>query len=150
MGWIVHRHGVLYAQEQGWNPLIEAYTAEIVAAFLRRADTQREGCWLAEFEGRRLGSVMLVRNDEHTAQLRLLYVEPEARGAGLGRRLVQECLHQAKRRGYHRMLLLTNSLLLPARGLYQSLGFVCTAQAPSDEFGAAAMSETWMLDWAPP
>jgi GNAT superfamily N-acetyltransferase len=150
MGWIVHRHGVLYGQELGWNPLIEAYTADIVAGYLRRNDTEWERCWLAEYEGRVLGSVMLVRLADDTAQLRLLYVEPDARGLGLGRWLVQECIRTAQQLGYQRMLLLTNSELLPARALYQSLGFECTAQEPSDEFGKPSASETWVLSLAAP
>ena len=148
MGWIVHRHGVLYGQELGWSPMIEAYTADIVAGYLSRNDTQWERCWLAEYEGRVLGSVMLVRLADDTAQLRLLFVEADARGLGLGRSLVQECIRTAQQLGYQRMLLLTNSELLAARALYQSLGFECTAQEPTEQFGKPSASETWVLEFS--
>lgn len=149
MGWIVHRHGALYAQEQGWNHVIEAVTAEIVAAFLRRHDTTWERCWIAERAGQVLGSVMLVRRDADTAtaQLRLLYVEPCARGLGLGKRLVQACIAHAKALGYQRMMLWTNDVLLPARGIYQAEGFRLTSVEPYDEFGKPGASEFWELDW---
>lgn len=147
LGWIVFRHGALYAQEQGWNHMIEAVTAEIAADFLRRNDRTWERCWIAEYRGLRLGSVMLVRRDERTAQLRLLYVEPQARGLGLGKRLVRECIAHAKALGYARMMLWTNDVLLPARGIYKAEGFRLTGEEPYDEFGKPGRSEVWELDW---
>jgi DNA-binding MarR family transcriptional regulator/N-acetylglutamate synthase-like GNAT family acetyltransferase len=143
LGWVVHRHAALYAQEYGWDGSFEAMVAEIVARFIRRFDPARERCWIAERDGRILGSVTLVRMTDATAQLRLLYVEPQARGAGLGRLLVDECERFARQAGYRRIRLWTNSVLLAARAIYEGTGYRLIAQEPHRSFGHDLVGETW-------
>ncbi len=116
MGWIIHRQSVLYAQEYGWNSEYEALVAEIVAKFVQEFDPASERCWIAEKDGKVVGSAFMVRQDETTAKLRLLYVEASARGLGIGSRLVEECLHFARQVGYKKMILWTNSVLTGAAG----------------------------------
>jgi DNA-binding MarR family transcriptional regulator/GNAT superfamily N-acetyltransferase len=145
MGWVVERHGVLYCQEYGWDSHIEALTAEIVATFLKNFDPARERCWIAEMDGERVGSVFLVRETDEVARLRLLLVEPQARGLGLGKRLVDECVHFAREAGYRKITLWTHAVLVAARAIYRQGGFTLTEQWVHDDFGKPEPSETWEL-----
>ncbi|HEX2213479.1 MAG TPA: helix-turn-helix domain-containing GNAT family N-acetyltransferase [Mycobacterium sp.] len=144
LGWVVERHGARYAAEYGWNSSFEALVARIVAEFAERADTSREAAWIAEVDGVRAGCVFCTdANAEDTAQLRLLLVEPFARGAGVGTRLVDECLRFAKRAQYQRITLWTNDVLLAARRIYERAGFVCDRREPHQSFGADLVGEYW-------
>ena len=138
IGWIAHRHGVLYAQEYGWDEKFEAMVAGIGAKFVENFDPARERCWLAEQDGNIAGSIMLVRKSATVAKLRLLYVEPSTRGSGLGTRLVKECVGFARECGYRKVTLWTNTMLLAARRIYEREGF----QLISTE----GDFETWDLD----
>jgi DNA-binding MarR family transcriptional regulator/N-acetylglutamate synthase-like GNAT family acetyltransferase len=146
IGWVIERHGALYASEYGWTMEFEALVAEIAAAFLNHLDPARERCWIAERDGVNLGCVFLVKKDDHTAKLRLLLVEPQARGLGIGRRLVHECIAFARKAGYRKITLWTQSILLPARQLYADAGFRLLESKPNRSFGADLISETWDLD----
>jgi GNAT superfamily N-acetyltransferase len=144
MGWVTERHGVLYGREYGW-PKLESVTARIVADFLDTFDAERERCWIAERGGERLGSVFVVKESEDVARLRLLLVEPQARGLKLGRRLVDECLTFARDRGYREMVLWTHRELTAARAIYQAVGFRLEETWTHEDFGKPAVSETWRL-----
>ena len=143
MGWVVHRHGALYAQEYGWDERFEALVAEIVAEFVKNYDPKRERCWIAERKGEIVGSVFLVKKDDITAKLRLLYVEPSARGLGIGKRLVDECLRFARQVGYRKITLWTQSNLAAARGIYEKAGFKLVGQQNHKSFGKELVAETW-------
>jgi DNA-binding MarR family transcriptional regulator/GNAT superfamily N-acetyltransferase len=149
MGWVVERHGALYFQEYGWNEEFEALVAAITADFIRKLDPARERCWIAEHDGQRVGSVFLVAGEGGCAKLRLLLVEPEARGLGLGRRLVSECVSFARAAGYARIVLWTQANLTAARHLYQQAGFECTGREPHRSFGHELIAETWELGLEP-
>lgn len=145
MGWVTHRHGVLYAQEYGWNEQFEALVAQIVADFINNYKPERERCWIAEMNGEIVGSVFVVQSSETVAKLRLLLVEPKARGLGLGTRLVEECIRFARRRGYKKLMLWTNSVLLEARHIYKKTGFTLIAEEAHHSFGHDLVGETWEL-----
>jgi len=145
MGWVVHRHGVLYKQEYDWDEHFEALVAQIVADFINNYQPARERCWIAEMEGEIIGSVFVVRSSETVAKLRLLLVEPNARGLGLGTRLVEECIRFARRSGYQKLMLWTNSVLVEARHIYQKTGFTLIAQEEHHSFGHDLVGETWEL-----
>jgi DNA-binding MarR family transcriptional regulator/GNAT superfamily N-acetyltransferase len=143
MGWVVHRHGAVYDETFGWGTPFETVVAEIVAAFLKRHDPARERAWIAERDGEPVGSVFLVARSKTVAQLRLLLVEPAARGGGLGHRLVDECLRFAKAAGYRRIMLWTQANLAPARHIYEKAGFRVVRSEPNHEFGEDLVSEIW-------
>ena len=149
LGWVVHRHGAVYASEYGYDAQFEALVAEIVARFVQRFDPARERCWIAERDGAAVGSVFLVARSGTVAQLRLLLVEPQARGSGLGTRLVDECVRFARQAGYRKLVLWTQSELSAARRLYQAAGFRIVRKERNHSFGKALVSETWALELRP-
>lgn len=146
MGLVVANQAVVYAQEYGWNSEYEALVAEIVAKFIRDFDRTCERCWIAEKDGRMVGSVFVVRQDETTAKLRLLYVDAGTRGLGIGRRLVDECLRFARQVGYKRMMLWTNSVLADARRIYEKAGFQLVEEEKHHSFGKDLVGQVWARD----
>ncbi|MGQ0815598.1 MAG: GNAT family N-acetyltransferase [Gemmatimonadota bacterium] len=145
MGWIIHRQGVLYFEEYGWDERFEAIVAKVAAEFIEAFDPARDRCWIAELDGRIVGSVFCMKQSEDKARLRLLYVEPEARGTGLGRRLVRECIDFARSAGYRTLSLWTNHVLVTARRIYEAEGFTLVAEQPHDRFGHDLIGQTFEL-----
>jgi len=145
MGWVTHRHGVLYAEEYGWDEHFEALVAQIVADFINNYNPERERCWIAEMNGEIVGSIFVVQASESVAKLRLLLVEPRARGMGLGMRLVEECIRFARKRGYQKLVLWTNDILVEARHIYSKTGFKLVAREASHSYGHDLVGETWEL-----
>jgi DNA-binding MarR family transcriptional regulator/GNAT superfamily N-acetyltransferase len=145
LGWIAHRQGILYSQEYGWDATYEALVAEILAGFVRNFDPALERAWVAERAGGIIGSVFLVHASTDVAKLRLLYVEPTARGLGLGKRLVQECIDFARIKGYKTLTLWTNDVLVAARRIYQAAGFQLTKEERHHSFGKDLVGQTWDL-----
>ena len=145
LGWIVHRHGVLYAEEFGWDQRFEGLVAGIVAAFAAKNDAATERCWIADSQGEPVGSVFLVRRSPRVAQLRLLLVEPSARGLGVGARLVDECINFAREAGYRKLMLWTHSNLIAARQIYARRGFALATEERYEAFGQQLVNETWEL-----
>lgn len=150
MGWVVHRHGVLYAEAYGWDEMFEALVAGIVAGFIENHDPKLERCWIAEMAGENVGSVFLVRHSEAVAQLRMLLIEPKARGQGLGSCLVRECESFARGAGYRKIKLWTNDVLVAARHIYRKAGYRLVDSEPHHSFGRDLVGETWELDLTVP
>ncbi len=146
MGWVVHLHGMLYAQEYGWDDTFEALVAGIVAKFIQNFDPKRERCWIAEIDGEIVGSVFLVKESETVSKLRLLIVHPKARGLGIGKRMVNECLRFARQAGYRKTMLWTNNVLLAARHIYETMGFKLVLEEPHHSFGHDLVGETWEME----
>ena len=146
IGWIVSRHGALYAQDYGWDISFEALAAEIGAQFITNYDAAREHCWIAEIDGEPVGSVFVVKASDRVAKLRLLLVERRARGLGVGRALTEQCIRFARQAGYSSMTLWTQSILVAARGIYQRAGFRRVKEEPHHSFGVDLIGETWELE----
>lgn len=146
LGWVVMAHGELYATEFGWDTRFEALVARIVADYAADHDSAREAAWIAEVDGQRVGCVFCVAEDETTAKLRILLVDPRGRGHGVGRRLVDTCLDFARAAGYRRITLWTNDVLASARRIYEATGFVLVEQEPHHSFGRDLVGQNWARD----
>ncbi len=146
IGWVIYRHGILYSQEYGWDGTFEALVAEIGAKFLRDFDPKYECSWIAERDGEILGNVFLIRKSKNVCQLRMLLVEPKARGLGIGARLVEECIRFARRIGYKKMELSTNKALTAARHIYTKAGFHMTGEKSEHLWGQNQVNESWEID----
>jgi GNAT superfamily N-acetyltransferase len=147
MGWVIHRQAALYHQEYGWNEEFEALLAEIAAEFIRAFKPGKERCWIAERDGQTLGAVFLVRDTDEIAKLRMLYVEPSARGLGVGRALVAACLGFAREAGYRSVTLWTNDILAAARRIYVDEGFRLVSEERHHSFGHDLVGQHWRLDF---
>jgi GNAT superfamily N-acetyltransferase len=145
MGWVVHAHGRLYFEERGWDERFEALVAGIAKDFIERLDPSRERCWIAEMDGEPVGCVFAVEQSRSVAKLRLLLVEPKARGRGLGKRLVEECIAFARAKGYRRLVLWTQSNLAAARAIYRKTGFRKIKEEKHASFGVRLTGEYWEL-----
>lgn len=145
IGWVVQQHGEIYAREYGWDSTFEALVAGIAGEFLLKFQPEWERCWIAELNGERVGAIFVVRKSASVAQLRLLILAPAARGLGLGGRLVDECIAFARRKGYKKMVLWTNSCLLAARSIYAKRGFQLTKTEPHESYGQQLVGETWEM-----
>lgn len=145
-GWVVHRHGALYGNEHGYDSQFEALVAEVVSKFIREFKPGLEKCWIAEVDGQKAGSIFLVQDSPGVAKLRLLLVEPMARGQGVGKLLVDTCIQFARQAGYQKLILWTESELETARHIYERAGFEKVSQETHDLFGKPQIGETWALD----
>jgi DNA-binding MarR family transcriptional regulator/predicted GNAT family N-acyltransferase len=145
IGWVISRHAAVYAEEYGWDISFEALVAEITAQFIRSFDATCEHCWIAEVDGEPAGSVFLVKSTDETAKLRLLLVEKKARGLGIGRALTEQCIRFAREKGYGKIVLWTQSILVAARDIYRRAGFRLIAEEPHHSFGVDLIGETWEL-----
>jgi len=146
MGWIVHRQAILYADEYGWDGTYETLAAEIVAQFIKHYDPKREHAWVAEKDGERVGAVFVAKGSDQIVKLRLLHVERQARGLGIGKRLVEECIRFARQAGYEKMTLWTQSILHAARHIYKMAGFQVVHEEKHHSFGKDLTAETWELN----
>ena len=149
LGWVVHRHGTLYASEYGYDERFEGLVSKVVGEFVDHFDAKRERCWIADVGGVPVGSVFLVKKTDTVAKLRLLLIDPAARGHGLGKRLVRECTRFARSRGYEAIELWTQSELLAARTLYEREGYALVATETHAMFGSKGVAETWRLELKP-
>lgn len=145
LGWVIHRNGVLYHEEYGWDQNFEALVAEVLGKFLRKLDPARERAWIAERDGKIVGSIFCVSKSKTVAALRVLYVEPSARGLGIGNSLVNECIAFARAAGYHKLTLWTNSVLDSARKIYQAKGFMLVDEERHHSFGKDLVGQNWDL-----
>lgn len=145
-GWVVHRHGELYAQEYGWDETFEGLVARIVADYIDHRDPRRESAWIAEVNGSRIGCIFCTKKTEDLAQLRILLVEPSVRGMGVGTRLVEECIRFATRAGYEKLMLWTNDVLVDARRIYERAGFRLVEEEAHHSFGVDLVGQNWIRD----
>jgi DNA-binding MarR family transcriptional regulator/N-acetylglutamate synthase-like GNAT family acetyltransferase len=146
MGWVIQRHGELYAREYGWDETMEAFVAEIAAKFIKEFDPKKERAWIAEKDGDNVGCVFLVRESDEVAKLRLLLVDPKARGLGIGKRLVEECIKFARMKGYRKITLWTNDILTTARHIYEQTGFKLVSEERHHRFGHHLVGQNWELE----